>query len=59
MAGTGLDGEGKARRRRPRLEIVVSIDGLQPEHDVRRAPATYDRIVKHIAPATGSRCTAR
>lgn len=31
-----------------RLQIVVSIDGLQPEHDVRRAPATYDRIVKHI-----------
>jgi sulfatase maturation enzyme AslB (radical SAM superfamily) len=27
----------------------VSIDGLQPEHDVRRAPATYDRILKHIA----------
>jgi MoaA/NifB/PqqE/SkfB family radical SAM enzyme len=33
----------------PRLQIVVSIDGLQPEHDVRRAPATYDRILKHIA----------
>jgi MoaA/NifB/PqqE/SkfB family radical SAM enzyme len=33
----------------PRLQIVVSIDGLQPEHDVRRAPATYDRIQKHIA----------
>src|SRR6478672_9798709 len=32
----------------PRLQIVVSIDGLQPEHDVRRAPATYDRIQKHI-----------
>jgi len=32
-----------------RLSIVVSIDGLQPEHDARRAPATYDRIVKHIA----------
>jgi MoaA/NifB/PqqE/SkfB family radical SAM enzyme len=32
----------------PRLSIVVSIDGLQPEHDLRRAPATYDRIVKHI-----------
>jgi MoaA/NifB/PqqE/SkfB family radical SAM enzyme len=32
----------------PRLQIVVSIDGLQPEHDVRRAPATYDRILKHI-----------
>lgn len=32
----------------PRLTISVSIDGLQPEHDVRRAPATYDRILKHI-----------
>ena len=31
-----------------RLQIVVSIDGLQPEHDARRMPATYDRIVKHI-----------
>jgi sulfatase maturation enzyme AslB (radical SAM superfamily) len=31
-----------------RLQIVVSIDGLQPEHDVRRTPATYDRILKHI-----------
>jgi MoaA/NifB/PqqE/SkfB family radical SAM enzyme len=30
------------------LEISVSIDGLQPEHDVRRAPATYDRIQKHV-----------
>src|SRR5215217_4085990 len=33
----------------PHLTIVVSIDGLQPEHDVRRTPATYDRILKHIA----------
>ena len=33
----------------PRLSIVVSIDGLQPEHDARRTPATYDRILKHIA----------
>lgn len=32
-----------------RLQIVVSIDGLQPEHDARRTPATYDRIVQHIA----------
>src|SRR5881628_1314580 len=32
----------------PRLSIVVSIDGLQPEHDARRAPATYDRILTHI-----------
>jgi len=31
-----------------RLQVVVSIDGLQPEHDVRRTPATYDRIMKHI-----------
>jgi len=31
------------------MNIVVSIDGLQPEHDVRRAPATYDRIQKNIA----------
>ena len=31
-----------------RLQIVVSIDGLQPEHDERRTPATYERILKHI-----------
>jgi len=31
------------------LDIVVSIDGLQPEHDQRRAPATYERILKNIA----------
>jgi sulfatase maturation enzyme AslB (radical SAM superfamily) len=31
------------------VNVVVSIDGLQPEHDVRRAPATYDRILKNIA----------
>lgn len=31
-----------------RLSVVVSIDGLPAEHDVRRAPATYDRILKHI-----------
>jgi sulfatase maturation enzyme AslB (radical SAM superfamily) len=29
--------------------VVVSIDGLQPEHDVRRTPATYERILKNIA----------
>jgi MoaA/NifB/PqqE/SkfB family radical SAM enzyme len=32
-----------------RLHIVVSIDGLQPEHDARRAPATYARILKNIS----------
>jgi len=31
------------------LTIVVSIDGLAPEHDVRRTPATYERILKNIA----------
>ena len=32
----------------PRLSVVVSIDGLQPEHDVRRKPATYERILRHV-----------
>jgi len=31
-----------------RLNVVVSIDGLQPEHDARRKPATYDSILKNI-----------
>jgi MoaA/NifB/PqqE/SkfB family radical SAM enzyme len=31
------------------LHLVVSIDGLAPEHDQRRTPATYDRILKHVA----------
>ncbi len=30
------------------LHLVVSIDGLQPEHDARRKPATYERILKNI-----------
>lgn len=38
----------------PTLQITVSIDGLAPEHDRRRTPATYDRILKHI---TGHRIT--
>jgi MoaA/NifB/PqqE/SkfB family radical SAM enzyme len=33
----------------PRLNVSVSIDGLQPEHDARRAPATYERILKNIS----------
>ena len=32
----------------PNLQIVVSIDGLQPEHDARRKPATYERILRNI-----------
>jgi sulfatase maturation enzyme AslB (radical SAM superfamily) len=31
-----------------RLRIVVSIDGLPAEHDARRKPATYERILRHI-----------
>jgi MoaA/NifB/PqqE/SkfB family radical SAM enzyme len=31
-----------------RLNIVVSIDGLQPEHDQRRKPATHARILESI-----------
>ena len=31
------------------MNVVVSIDGLQPEHDIRRKPATYERILKNIA----------
>jgi MoaA/NifB/PqqE/SkfB family radical SAM enzyme len=33
----------------PRISVVVSIDGLQADHDVRRHPATYDRILRNIA----------
>ncbi|MCB1020266.1 MAG: radical SAM protein [Bryobacterales bacterium] len=32
----------------PHLTVCVSIDGLQPEHDERRKPATYERILKNI-----------
>src|SRR5439155_24503900 len=30
------------------LIVIVSIDGLQPDHDLRRKPATYERILKNI-----------
>jgi hypothetical protein len=33
----------------PRIGVIVSIDGLAAEHDVRRKPATYDRILRNIA----------
>ena len=32
----------------PNLRIAVSVDGLQPEHDLRRRPATYERILQNI-----------
>jgi MoaA/NifB/PqqE/SkfB family radical SAM enzyme len=31
-----------------RLTVAVSIDGLPAEHDVRRKPATYERILRNI-----------
>jgi MoaA/NifB/PqqE/SkfB family radical SAM enzyme len=37
-----------AWKEHPKLNVVVSIDGLQPEHDARRHPATYERILKNI-----------
>ena len=33
----------------PRLRVAVSVDGLPEHHDVRRKPATYERILKNIA----------
>jgi MoaA/NifB/PqqE/SkfB family radical SAM enzyme len=38
----------KAWNKLKNLYIVVSIDGLQPEHDARRKPATYERILRNI-----------
>lgn len=32
----------------PRLTVAVSVDGLPEDHNVRRAPATYERILKNI-----------
>jgi MoaA/NifB/PqqE/SkfB family radical SAM enzyme len=32
----------------PRVRVAVSIDGLQPEHDARRKPATYERILENL-----------
>jgi sulfatase maturation enzyme AslB (radical SAM superfamily) len=31
-----------------RMTLCVSIDGLEPEHNARRKPATYERILKNI-----------
>lgn len=32
----------------PQLTIAVSVDGLPEHHDIRRKPATYERILKNI-----------
>ncbi len=31
-----------------RVRVTVSIDGLQPEHDERRKPATYKKILENL-----------
>lgn len=33
----------------PNLHLVVSVDGLAAEHDIRRSPATYSRVLQNIA----------
>ncbi|MGA8509818.1 MAG: radical SAM protein [Candidatus Sulfotelmatobacter sp.] len=32
-----------------RVRVAVSVDGLPDHHDIRRQPATYERILKNIA----------
>jgi organic radical activating enzyme len=32
----------------PNLQLVVSVDGLEAEHNARRKPATYERILRNI-----------
>ena len=32
----------------PRVRVAVSVDGLPEDHDVRRKPATYERILNNI-----------
>jgi hypothetical protein len=36
----------------PRLRVAVSIDGLPEHHNVRRKPATYERIIRNIQGCT-------
>jgi MoaA/NifB/PqqE/SkfB family radical SAM enzyme len=33
----------------PRVRVTVSVDGLPEHHDIRRKPATYQRILKNVA----------
>ena len=32
----------------PRSRVAISVDGLPEHHDIRRKPATYERILKNI-----------
>lgn len=36
----------------PRLRVAVSVDGLPEHHDVRRKPATYERILANMEGCT-------
>jgi len=33
----------------PRMRVAISVDGLPEHHDVRRKPATYERILENIS----------
>jgi MoaA/NifB/PqqE/SkfB family radical SAM enzyme len=33
----------------PRVRVAISVDGLPEHHDIRRKPATYERILQNIA----------
>ncbi len=32
----------------PRVRVAISVDGLPEHHDIRRKPATYERILKNL-----------
>src|SRR6201993_530154 len=32
----------------PRVRVTISVDGLPEHHDIRRKPATYERILRNI-----------
>jgi len=32
----------------PRVRVAISVDGLPEHHDIRRRPATYERLLKNI-----------
>jgi MoaA/NifB/PqqE/SkfB family radical SAM enzyme len=36
----------------PRVRVAVSVDGLPEHHDIRRKPATYERILRNLAGRT-------
>lgn len=40
-----------------KLNIIVSIEGLPSEHEARRKPATYERILKNISAKVTIHCT--